>query len=1164
MPSSAFIKAASAANRQPVVLLAIESVDAIKRQITTQPDWLAASPVNLNTATEPGRVFLTTDGTEPYAGFYPAGTVTAAAGSPPVTVGAPYGTVSWWGPLGEELWGGYAVSGESPVVTTPGRTVSVTLHYSGSVYLHDPLFPEENRGFIGNLLADVYGRCDGGAWQSLASVTLDGHNQSNMRPQYTCGVAQTIQFDGLARGVWEIKLVMTSFKILYPYYGMLLPEQAAVTIDSIETTRETRYLASASLSSAPVDLGIIPSSPSRFEADDLIPSGASITYHGYGSDNGTAWIDLGTITDGASLAAYRYYYISAALTCGGIYTPVIDELRIIGGNSQFDYISTHKDIPIQGALPYIAPGGISSITSKIDLSDQATVGELSIKMFWRKKTGDMLATGYLKNKNIICKIGFTGLSEQDFEPYFTGTWYDYQADHEKMIISVKTRDVLKRFNRKVPAATFFIDNTGVAYNPPRLYDLSGNIMAVMLQIADLLGIPDRFLDKASFNALGAGARSGADWNVSRKLKEPMAADGLMNELAISAGVFLVQMPDGRLTAKLFDQFLTDPPAATLDALVHKFKTIEGGQKELFTRQAIYYQLLAGADGGSASDYGKGHIYVNALAETNWNESATKEWMDKWGLSVNAIQLLALRRDSWFANPRNTVKVEGVPPRFWNLERGQVVAVDNLRLPCPADEWQGYTSGARYLVLGKTISDPTSTDLSFSYDLLSLADATFTTDPDFPTYTTLDFWPLVTGLALAERMIVLPGGSIQTMLDVSYNMPADFHLGGVQIWTRTNGGPWTFQLPVGAGGPSLQRITPLPVAEGTTVEVAVLTINAAGLVMALDAAPKASHYVAEKSLSTPLGSWTLNGQSIVTLTDGKVGTKALRLEGHAGGYPHATAYFPVDRTKTYRTRFWARPSSDNAAGLLYFCLQQFMDDAGTTGPINGGRAPYKPDAITRAAHNSVYGVDQWGEYSHTWTAADWQDGVKFVRPEFLDNYSDQTGHWDIQAFTFEEVTDVLAAAMTALWTGVTGSGKPADNATVGANYGNLAANSATDIQYTMAGTFGSAVSNTFTATTTSIVQSLSTTVYDGAFSMIFLVGIIELDCTSAIGAELVLIRNLDINDIVARQPLTSASKGIYILRVPYVAGTTAISIGLRTVSGTILYGATLAGMEIFRR
>jgi hypothetical protein len=192
----------------------------------------------------------------------------------------------------------------------------------------------------------------------------------------------------------------------------------------------------------------------------------------------------------------------------------------------------------------------------------------------------------------------------------------------------------------------------------------------------------------------------------------------------------------------------------------------------------------------------------------------------------------------------------------------------------------------------------------------------------------------------------------------------------------------------------------------------------------------------KSLSLPFTSWVLNGQSIVNLAvaDAKVGTTALRLSGVSGGYPRQGNYTPIDPAKTYRTRFWARPSS-NAAGSLYFSLHQFLNATGTEGPVNGGRSPYKPSGQSRAQHITAYG-DTWGEYSFTWTSADWQAGVKFVEPEFLDNYSGAAGYWDVQDFTFEEVTETIAAQTTA-----TSAATAASNAATAASNAATAASNA---------------------------------------------------------------------------------------------------------------------------
>lgn len=163
------------------------------------------------------------------------------------------------------------------------------------------------------------------------------------------------------------------------------------------------------------------------------------------------------------------------------------------------------------------------------------------------------------------------------------------------------------------------------------------------------------------------------------------------------------------------------------------------------------------------------------------------------------------------------------------------------------------------------------------------------------------------------------------------------------------------------------------------------------------------------LGLPLDQWALNGQQIVTLSDGKVGTSALRLSG--GGYANMNYMVAIDRTKKYRTRFWARPSADNTSGLLYFSLWQFLQDKVTGCATNGGRAPYKPSGVPPSSHNSWFGAQQWGEYSYEWSAADWQTGMAFVLPEFLDNYSGAAGHWDIQGFEFTDISEVSAQVQT---------------------------------------------------------------------------------------------------------------------------------------------------------
>lgn len=168
---------------------------------------------------------------------------------------------------------------------------------------------------------------------------------------------------------------------------------------------------------------------------------------------------------------------------------------------------------------------------------------------------------------------------------------------------------------------------------------------------------------------------------------------------------------------------------------------------------------------------------------------------------------------------------------------------------------------------------------------------------------------------------------------------------------------------------------------------------------------------KRQLGLPLEQWAnIAPQGIITITDGKVGTTALQLAGNFG-YPNMGGLVPIDRSKKYRVRFWARPMPGNTSGLLYFSLRQFLAD-GSPGPTNSGRAPYKPSGVSPTTHNSSFGANQWGEYSFVWASGDWQTGAVFVQPEFLDNYSGAAGTWQIQGWEFTDATatESLSAAI----------------------------------------------------------------------------------------------------------------------------------------------------------
>jgi hypothetical protein len=161
--------------------------------------------------------------------------------------------------------------------------------------------------------------------------------------------------------------------------------------------------------------------------------------------------------------------------------------------------------------------------------------------------------------------------------------------------------------------------------------------------------------------------------------------------------------------------------------------------------------------------------------------------------------------------------------------------------------------------------------------------------------------------------------------------------------------------------------------------------------------------AQYSLDSDLTSALWSGVPTTTVSDGAYGSVVRRSVSGVAGVLDYMTLFQIDRTRMYQTRFWAR-AAGGANGTMSHCLQQFTANNLTAfGPTSSGKSPLKPSAI--AAHTD------WREYVYTWDLSDWQTGVTHVRPDFLLNTGGSAGYWEVQAYTFNDVTDAMRASST---------------------------------------------------------------------------------------------------------------------------------------------------------
>ena len=591
----------------------------------------------------------------------------------------------------------------------------------------------------------------------------------------------------------------------------------------------------ATMTTRTMDFVTAPVTGLRVEFDDITPAGATLTYIAYGSNDFLTWTNLGAVTYGQLIASYRAYKFDATFTSSGSNSPVLREIRLIDNASQYTYFSTRKDCPMQGAKPYLKDKALSQLSSKIELDRMSSVGEMTINLHFSKFISDYIATGQMVGKVVVIKIGYDGLSESEFEPYFTGSLYDYSLDHDKQVVSVKTRDVWKQFNRNVPANSYFLDGAGKK-DDTIFYEITGHVTDAILQIAFLLGVPDRYLDRDSFAALKT-LMPGTEYNVTRRLTAPEEADKLIGELATSFGILLFPLATGQMTARLYDSIVSAAPLATLDARRITCKEIEGGQKDFVTRVAVYYQLTAGAKGsGNKDDYEQVYYYVDAVSESAWGEVKDKEWMDAWAMSGPAIERLTQRLIKWYAIPRKSLKVENVPSKHQGIAQGSLIAIDYLQLPAPLAQWPGYSSAKTFIITSKTLN-PDNMYLTWE---LQEADPLNYQYQGLPTHPAYAIFPTVSNLTATERISKRTDGTIDTYIELSWSM--DFRLSSVTLYVNEDSGGLRpiVNIPARAGTGLYSFLA----RDGVPYVFGVQTINAAGAAMPLGNMPTVS--------ITPLG------------------------------------------------------------------------------------------------------------------------------------------------------------------------------------------------------------------------------------------------------------------------------------------------------------------------
>lgn len=653
MATANFIAAAKKANRQPTVLMAIESSDAIQKKYTTQSDWQGSITLtNIDTTTIPGDAALLRPQVAADTGFQFILQGAVRFTSFPATsyLYSIRARVYWAKVAGTSVTTDIKVYAGGTVTPVLGTTNSVLVTQNGS---HDA--------------STYYGDA---TFAFTASLLLTSGNS----------------YDLVSSAQFSPSFIATN-----------LSATTTVLFDTFDT--DVNYtLPSGTSGTSTIDLGLIPSADSILTIDDTLESGSTLTYTALGGNADPPVNNLGAVSDGSTLTAYRYYRITANFTATSGGRGSLHEIAISGGNNIFRYYGTHQDIPFGGVRPHIISGSLSPLSQKIDLKKGiSTTGQISVKLAWVRDPADLVATNYLKGKDVQVSAGFVGLSSVDYEPVITGVIFDFSLDEKNGEITLQIQDIFKQFEkRKIPTETY--DANGVKTSSDIPYSNS-NLVDTITDVYDKVGIRGRYIDTAAYSALASGDLSGNDYRCTRTLSKPIKATELLDELAQTGGLFLVPTGDGKIRPKLYDA--TETPTVTIDIAEQNISNIKGNQKELITRSYHYFNATV-SDPKESDDYDRAYASIDAESEILYDpEIGEKQFFDKWEIGSNAGAALtsppqalidqADRWNGWWSEPRHSLTIKDMGPRYADIDPGDIVGLTNLELPIPQDEWDGGTT-----------------------------------------------------------------------------------------------------------------------------------------------------------------------------------------------------------------------------------------------------------------------------------------------------------------------------------------------------------------------------------------------------------------------------------------------------------------------------------------
>ena len=405
------------------------------------------------------------------------------------------------------------------------------------------------------------------------------------------------------------------------------------------------YLSTGSLTTDNIDIGEVPTETGEWAIIDVTPDDTSLTYTAEYSTTG-AWggeeVSIGGIIDGQVMTDLkRYWRVTATFAASTTRedTPILQSIKA-------DYTTYRKFNQIKDLGYEALVMEMSSLTSKVDFFEAASIGKISVKISMTSGVSAWIYADTLFNKIVRVKLGYVhpGLTELDYIDYFTGAVDDWDVGDG--VLNLQLKDLSKDWKLPVPSKW---EDTGddVIYTSQHPIDVILDIFQNKIIVRD---------SGVLFDSFGIVKAATSGYKVTRTITGKVEdAKKLVEQLRVLLFAFYLPRGDGKIGIKQFDKTEATVTSFNDDNTINI--EWEANSESLINRTKLYYDWLGTGD--NEEDFDELDEGDDTTSQTDFRSIVPFELKDKWTRAAEASQISGLETKIFdqFSEMPSMVRIE---------------------------------------------------------------------------------------------------------------------------------------------------------------------------------------------------------------------------------------------------------------------------------------------------------------------------------------------------------------------------------------------------------------------------------------------------------------------------------------------------------------------------